>query len=429
MYWYTTDIEDLCGGDILSEYNECIKKFDKIRDYMRDFYVLGYKSREDFDKKSLRSYDNEKRRIESYLSEYMSFSKDKNGKKIFIEADCCEISTNPLYRAFKAKSFTKNDITLNFIILDILVERVGISAPKIADIITDEYLNFFETPTLLDVSTVRNKLLEYEELGLLSTQKDGKKRLYYLNQKQVDLNSIKEALLYFSETSPLGVIGSFLLDKIDIKNNILCFKHHYIMHALESEIVYDILLAMKNKQKVKLLNISTKNNITEIIATPLKILISVQSGRRYIVVNTSKNKIKNFRLDYVKAITPITKDEKYDLLKGNVENMLPYTWGSSFGDGKRIETFKMKLRIAKNERFIINRIKREGRHGVLTQLDEDVYEYRIEVYDTMEMIPWIRTFIGRIVSIDGTNKRVIHLFYDDMNKMYALYGGGNNDIF
>ena len=48
-------------------YSELIKSFEKIRDYMRDFYVYGFKSREDYTKKSARSYDDERRRIESWL--------------------------------------------------------------------------------------------------------------------------------------------------------------------------------------------------------------------------------------------------------------------------------------------------------------------------------------------------------------------------
>ena len=42
-------------------YSELIKNFDRIRDYMREFYVYGFKSREEYDKKSARSYDNERR--------------------------------------------------------------------------------------------------------------------------------------------------------------------------------------------------------------------------------------------------------------------------------------------------------------------------------------------------------------------------------
>ena len=44
-------------------YNELIKNFDRIRDYMREFYVYGFKSRDEFTQKSARSYDDEKRRI------------------------------------------------------------------------------------------------------------------------------------------------------------------------------------------------------------------------------------------------------------------------------------------------------------------------------------------------------------------------------
>ena len=54
-------------------FNELIKNYEKIREYMRDFYVYGFKSRDEYNEKSLRSYDDEKRRIESYLGEHMRF--------------------------------------------------------------------------------------------------------------------------------------------------------------------------------------------------------------------------------------------------------------------------------------------------------------------------------------------------------------------
>lgn len=53
-------------------YSELIKNFEKIRDYMREFYIYGFKSREDYTKKSARSYDDERRRIESWLGGYIT---------------------------------------------------------------------------------------------------------------------------------------------------------------------------------------------------------------------------------------------------------------------------------------------------------------------------------------------------------------------
>lgn len=68
-------------------YTELIKNFERIRDYMRDFYVYGFKSRTEYDRKSGRSYDNERRRMESWLGDYMSFRQTESGKNVFLAID------------------------------------------------------------------------------------------------------------------------------------------------------------------------------------------------------------------------------------------------------------------------------------------------------------------------------------------------------
>ena len=91
-------------------YSELIKNFENIREYMREFYVYGFKHRNEYTDKSSRSYDDERRRIESWLGEYMRFIRTPEGKNVFISIDSRIIGHNPLYRAFKAKSFTAKDI-------------------------------------------------------------------------------------------------------------------------------------------------------------------------------------------------------------------------------------------------------------------------------------------------------------------------------
>ena len=78
-------------------FNELIKNFDNIRLLMRDFYVFGFRSRADFADKSARSYDNERRRIESWLGEYMYFRQNTGGKNYFISVDSRKIRHNPFY--------------------------------------------------------------------------------------------------------------------------------------------------------------------------------------------------------------------------------------------------------------------------------------------------------------------------------------------
>ena len=64
----------------MSSYSELIKNFEKIRAYMRDFYVYGFKSRAEYNGKSSRSYDDERRRIESWLGDYMGLVRTPEGK-------------------------------------------------------------------------------------------------------------------------------------------------------------------------------------------------------------------------------------------------------------------------------------------------------------------------------------------------------------
>ena len=66
-------------------YSELIKNFSKIRDYMKELYIYGFKTREEFDEKSARSYDNERRRIESYFRRICLFpDKLKQEKCVYI---------------------------------------------------------------------------------------------------------------------------------------------------------------------------------------------------------------------------------------------------------------------------------------------------------------------------------------------------------
>lgn len=192
-------------------YSELVKNFNRIRDYMREFYVYGFKSREEYTGKSARSYDDERRRLESWLGDYMQFRRTPEGKNVFLSIDSRLSRHNPLYKAWKAKSFTDGDITLHFILMDILApDGEAMSVGEITGRM-DEYLSAFEEPRLFDESTVRKKLREYAAEGILAVEKRGKTLYYRRVSDAVQCDA--DVLDFFSEVSLCGVIGSFLLDK------------------------------------------------------------------------------------------------------------------------------------------------------------------------------------------------------------------------
>lgn len=79
-------------------YSELVKNFNRIRDYMREFYVYGFKSRDEYTRKSARSYDDERRRLESWLGDYMQFRQTPDGKNVFLSIDSRVSRHNLLYK-------------------------------------------------------------------------------------------------------------------------------------------------------------------------------------------------------------------------------------------------------------------------------------------------------------------------------------------
>ena len=414
----------------MSSYSELIKNFEKIRAYMRDFYVYGFKSRDDFQKKSARSYDDERRRLESWLGEHMRFVRTPEGKNVFISIDSRTIRHNPLYSAWKAKSFTDGDITLHFILFDILHDpSVKKTVAQLMEEIDEKYLAGFETPMMFDESTVRKKLKEYCEAGIITPEKEGRK-VYYRRTGSTDITDLNDVLHYFSEVAPCGVIGSFILDKAESDTDAFTFKHHYITGAIDSGVLAALFAAMREKRAVTVSNMSRKKDMPRRIRIiPLRVLISVQNGRQHLFAYLPEyNFFTAYRIDYLSNVKPEDPTPRFDELRAELDRMQSKMWGVSVRRNKwgndRLEHVEFTVRVADDETHIVRRLEREKRIGTVEKLDGHTYRFSADVYDTGELIPWIRTFLCRIVKMNFSNRTVENQFKKDLEAMYRMYGVG-----
>lgn len=214
-------------------YSELIKNFEKVRAYMREFYVYGFKSRTEYDAKSARSYDDERRRLESWLGDYMRFTQTPEGKNVFLSVDSRVTRKNPFYKAWKAKSFTDGDITLHFAIFDVLYDPE--TKMTLTELI-EEIDQRLSSRMAFDESTLRKKLKEYAEEGIIRMEKDGRKVLYS-RAPDTDITALHDVIDFFIEVAPCGVIGSFLQDRQPKHPELFSFKHHYITQAMDSDVM------------------------------------------------------------------------------------------------------------------------------------------------------------------------------------------------
>ena len=412
----------------MSSYSELIKNFEKIRAYMRDFYVYGFKSRDDYQKKSARSYDDERRRLESWLGDHMSFVRTPEGKNVFISIDSRTIRHNPLYNAWKAKSFTDGDITLHFILFDILHNpSVKRTIAELLQEIDTKYLAGFQMPMMFDESTIRKKLKEYCEAGIIAAEKEGRK-VYYRRTDSTDLSNLNDVLHYFSEVAPCGVIGSFILDKAEADIDAFTFKHHYITGAIDSGVLAALFAAMREKRAVTITNMSRKKDMPRRIRIiPLRMLISVQNGRQHLFAYLPEyNFFTSYRIDYLSNVKLEDPTPRFDELRAELDRMQSKMWGVSVKRNKwgndHLEHVEFTIKIEDNEEYIVRRLEREKRIGTVEKLDEHTYRFSADVYDTSEMIPWIRTFICRIDKMNFSNRTIENQFKKDLEAMYRMYG-------
>ena len=412
------------GVRALMAYYELIKSFDRIRDYMREFYLYGFKSRNEYTRKSARSYDDERRRVDSWLGDYMYFRPTPEGKNVFLSIDSRFSQHNPLYAAWKTKSFTDGDITLHFILFDILRDPdTALTIGEISEEI-DRYLSAFQNPKMFDESTIRKKLKEYVEEGIIVREKRGRNLYYRRAESSLTVNT--DVLDFFSESAQCGVIGSFLLDKMPLHDDPFTFKHHYITSAMDSEILCSLFCAMAEKRTVAIQVIRRRNDrITENQVVPLRIRVSVQSGRQYLLAFVHRlSRISSFRIDNILSVKPGERCELFDQYLMELDQILPHVWGISLPASvdQPLEHITFTVEYSDYEAYILQRLQREKRIGTVEQLDGNSSRFTAEVYDSLELLSWIRTFICRITGFACSNREVETRFRNDLEQMYRMYG-------
>ena len=135
-----------------------------------------------------------------------------------------------------------------------------------------------------------------------------------------------------------------------------------------------------------------------------------------------------FRLDSIRKVTLGDVEANYAKHLHDQKKFDRHLWGVSTGSDHNLDHIEMTVRFGPGEEFIPQRLEREKRHGSVEILDAHTCKFSADVYDASEMLPWLRTFIGRIVDLKCSNQFVVDLFYEDLMRMNALYGGDGNAV-
>ena len=264
------------------------------------------------------------------MGDYVSFSQDSRGKRVYLSVDSRQIPHNPLYRAFKAKSFTDKDILLHFCLMDLFKDQESLDLKDITAQLEELYPDSIGG-FALDEKTVRLKVQELAVMGILEKEKQGRKTTYRLIQDPIHLDGLEDAIDFYSEALPVGVVGSYLLDKLERQESSFRFKHHYPMQAIDSEVMLNLLEAIQQCRFVEVTVLNPTNGEVKRQNTPIKIYISAETGREYVASwSHTENRFFLTRIDRIMEVKLLEENPEWEQLsKEFTEHQAPYIWGMS----------------------------------------------------------------------------------------------------
>jgi predicted DNA-binding transcriptional regulator YafY len=398
----------------MANQNKAISSFDIIRKLVRSLYLEGLNNYLDPNSlgKSRSAFINNLNSIQNFLDERFISSKTntKTGSNPVISFDTRNETENPLYALWKTENSIASNLSFDFAILDILEENPdGISWFSLtSDSDSNKHENLLSNYVQkgIDKKSVKAKLEKLSNAGIIEFFDSGKK-IRKTNTKDIksllSTNEAKQAIQFASETCPLGVIGSFILDNLKTIDSEplqtpIHYKHHFIFHTIDYEIMY-ILLEAINKKKYA--EIETEKNELKIIV-PLKLFISTQTGRSYIIyLDTKTNQFFSDNLEQVIYAKETDTCTEYDNILNHFSKIEPFMWGVAFKKTQTTEHVRFVIEYnPQEEKYIPERIKRESSVGNIIELDNSHLEFNADLVSSQEIIPWIRSFFGRITDID-----------------------------
>lgn len=400
-----------------------IRDFRDIRDVIRLFLIYGFFSKREI---ALRNgikeitYDKYKKTIHNLIDneKIKYYVNEKREKCVYISVDYVMETDNPLFTIWQGKSITANDVWFLFAITDVMSRSSGgLTVADVAEKLSQHANRGIEE------QTVRNRLDELSKLGLVRVERVGKRKLYALDDRFLE-DLPEEQLLeldtfgaFFQNVYPLGVLGNHLRRKVSLLTleaspTTFMFKHHHLGNTLDDEVLLAIFRAINERRRILFdLQIMQDEVIRfkRIPFVPMKLIADLWQGRRYIAgYDEELGRYWCFRLDKMFHVELAEPCEPFPTMLGELGKQLEKSWCVVMPlEGSGLEVLEMRLHVNPDtEGYVLDRLHAEGKWGVVRQTNLNQFDYRIDVNNAEEMIPWIRTFTGRIVEIRCSNPAV-----------------------
>lgn len=413
-----------------------IRDYENIRKILRDIYIFGCFSRDDFIERGIsgRKYDNEQRRINAYLPEHFIQKRRENRKVLqYCSYKIEDNGDNYLADTFRNKSFTLLDIMAFFFVQQILSEEEGLTIAELLERLPDG-----NSEVVFTKDNIRIKLEELQQRGYIVARKERRNIRYYLTEdiwrdfSDEELENILIYLDYKRNSSPIEMPYYFLYRKlklymfaergISLDTKIFQYKHNHQFNVLDNDILLCALQGIAQGVVLRA-KVSVRENIVMSDIIPVQVIHDSVSGRQYLIgIKEEERNLLVLRIDKIEELVPgrgLSEEEKQMV---NAQTGFEQECWCASG----AETAVTDIEIAfsfheETEKYIYNRIVAEGHNGTIDKVKDGEYIYRNQFRDLGEMIPWIRSFGERARVLSSGASEIEKVIAQDWDKAVKKY--------
>ncbi len=419
-----------------------LKHFEQIRFFLRKMFHEPDFNEQNFisDGYSRRTFYNIKKNIELYLGNNIQKSKPVAHKNTYIINDLYKFPNNFFADAYMYSSYIVEDIYYYIILLQILGNNNELEF--------DTICGYFKNQITIDkeINIIKQRLNQLVDLGIVQKVNNKTYKLIpdLLNEIDDILNNynIYDALSYLSDISIfyynhsfLSTAGYFLSKSINQKNiiennidsnshylpenSIFIYRYNPVYSTIDNNILWEIVKAVKAKQMITY-EYKTQNNETiNYSIIPVAVIIEYEYGKQYCYGYSEK--LQSYitpRLDMMSniKITNHVGNHAYY----NTPKFINKVWNISSKETK--EKVEILFSIPKDKKALLRRLENTKRYGNLEKNKDGTYTFTIEVYDSLELVPWVNGFGKYAVVNKNVSPALYNKVIEHTKKLQEAYG-------
>ncbi len=239
---------------------------------------------------------------------------------------------------------------------------------------------------------------------------------------------LEKAVVFFSEISPLGTLGSQIMDQAELTDRPYVFRDRYYAQLADSPVLFTILESIRRNEVLEL-EAEHYNEYSQqsSLFQPMCVLSDLQQGRQYLYgYNLTKEQYASFRLDLIRSAIPAPKTKWSQERAAEGLQLLRNSWSNRVRTGQPLQLTMTLDFTPEQEAYFHQRVDRERRIANISDPTDGKLLLNAHVWDPVEMMPWILSMTGRISSLRST-QRFTERFLQHIECMQELYKGGHKD--